>query len=692
MTPPDASLRSTNIQTLRRSQIADYLGSRWNWINLIIGFVAITGVFCWLQFATAGLCCGDFDSYYHIKWSQMLWTGLRHFTFPPRFEWLPLTILSPTQYADQHFLFHVLLMPFTWFRDIRVGAKVATALFGSAAVFSLYWLILRYRIRYPLLWLIALLGCGWVFYVRLNMTKAASISIIFIVAGIILLSERKYIWLALAAFLYVWTYNLFVMLGVLAVIWTAVIWWSERRVEWRPLLWTATGMLAGLVVNPFFPHDISLFIRHLAAKSGQVSMQSGVGSEWYAFSSWYFLQCSLIACAAMAVGYLAFGYALALNRNARVRLQRALLLMIFSTFLLLITLRSARFMEYWPPLAVIFAAFAVQSVWEARETNSNASDAKVAEIESGPEKEQASQYEEEAATAGSATWQLLMVGVLLAAGMAYTLKAARSQIVEHTVDPEHYHAAAEWMLANIPTGALIYDVNWTDFPKLFYYDTQHRYVSGLDSIYLAARHPELQALNDRLSSRSEPDPAAAIHTLFARASGSGVSYLFVGDIPDPVPPGWFQYITSGGGITQVYADHQCVILQLAESSPKASSKETGPEVSGPPPKANPLWNDPGRRKAAAEQVHRRFGGDVYGTVDEKYPGGPALVVHNKKATEEWAQKVFDHDMNSPVFEFLWQLGFRTYLVTSETQGWAMDVEEDPKYRSMFRNPPPPLKP
>lgn len=49
-------------------------------------------------------------------------------------------------------------MPFTWFRDIRVGAKVATVLFGSAAVFSLYWLILRYRLRYPLLWLIALLG------------------------------------------------------------------------------------------------------------------------------------------------------------------------------------------------------------------------------------------------------------------------------------------------------------------------------------------------------------------------------------------------------------------------------------------------------------------------------------------------------------------------------------------------------
>jgi hypothetical protein len=657
--------------------------TRSDYLNQIIGVLAITGVFSWLQFATPGLCCGDFDGYYHIKLSQILWTGLRHFHFPPSFEWLPLTTLNPTQYADQHFLFHILLMPFTWFGDLRLGAKVATVVFGSAAVFSLYWLPLRYRVRYPLLWLVALLGCGWVFYVRLNMTKAQSISIVFIVAGIVLLLEHKYVWLVPVAFLYVWSYNLFVMLGVLAAIWTAVIWWSERRVEWRPLLWTGIGMLAGLVINPFFPHDVSLFIQHLHAKSGQVSVQSGVGFEWYALSSWYFLQCSLIACFATAVGYVAFGYALALQKAERVRLQRPLLLMIFSTFLLLITMRSARFMEYWPPFAVIFAAFALQSVWEVGDNDFNTSDTKV---EAGED------IAEVASAAENAIWQVVVLSAFLAAGTVYTLHVGRTKIVDLTVDPEHYHAGAEWMRTNIPAGALIYDVNWTDFPKLFYYDTEHRYVSGLDPIYLAAKHPELQALTDRLSSSSEPDPAAAIHSLFTGHSASGVSYLFVGDTPKPVPAEWFEYITSGRKISQVYADHECVILQLVETPQDTGSTDTVPKVSGPPPKANSQWNDPRRRKAATEEVHRRFGGDIYGTVDEKYKGGPALVVHNPDATEEWARKLFDRDMNSPAFEFLWQLGFRTYLVTNGTQGWATDVQEDPKYRSLFKDPPPPLKP
>jgi hypothetical protein len=141
-------------------------------VHLAAGALSIGAVFWWLQFSLPSICCGDFDGYYHIKWSQLLWQGLRSGHFPPAFTWLPLTTLNPSQYADQHFLFHLLLIPFTWFSDLRLGAKVAAALFGAAAVFSLYWLVLRYRVRYPMLWLLALLGCSWFFYARLNMTKA----------------------------------------------------------------------------------------------------------------------------------------------------------------------------------------------------------------------------------------------------------------------------------------------------------------------------------------------------------------------------------------------------------------------------------------------------------------------------------------------------------------------------------------
>ena len=40
---------------------------------LLIGAAVIALVFRHLQYSTASICCGDFDGYYHIKWSQMLW-------------------------------------------------------------------------------------------------------------------------------------------------------------------------------------------------------------------------------------------------------------------------------------------------------------------------------------------------------------------------------------------------------------------------------------------------------------------------------------------------------------------------------------------------------------------------------------------------------------------------------------------
>ena len=631
-------------------------------LNLAVGAISIALVFLWLQFSLPSICCGDFDGYYHIKWSQLLWQGLRAGHFPS-FNWLPLTTLNPSRYADQHLLFHLLLIPFTWFGDLRFGGKLAAALFGSAAVFSLYWLVLRYRIRYPMLWLLALLGCSWLFYARLNMTKAQSISILFIVAGIVLLFERRYAWLTLAAFLYVWTYNLFVMLGVLAVIWVAVVWWTERRLEWRPLLWTAVGMVAGFVINPYFPNNVRLFLEHLGAKSGQLSMPEGVGVEWYSLPSWDFLTGSLVGCICMALGFIAFGYALSISAADRKRVQRPLLLMVFSTFLLVIAIRSNRFLEYWPPFAVLFAAFSTEAVQSSG---------------SGENLEQDLVPRRAGSLHGRIAF-VLAIAIPLAGAMFYNLHTTRATITSVTKDPSHYQLATEWMRANIPSGALIYDVNWSDFPKLFFYDTDHKYVAGLDRIYLQDQHPELARLNDRLSRHEEQDPAAAIRSLFAAASPAGLSYLFVGDDPAPPSPEWFRYIMKTGKFKQIYADKECAILQVLDSPENAVSTSSPPAATTQP---TSKWDNPEQRKTMAADVHRRFGGDIYGTV-ENFDGVPGLLVHNKKANEAWAQKLLESDLNSVKGEAMWQLGFRRYAVTNEDDIWVAAVEGNKKYRALF---------
>src|SRR5437588_4713188 len=216
--------------------------------DVFAGAIAILLIFRFLQNSTEAICCGDYDGYYHIKWARLLWDNIRAGHFPPAFPWLPLTTLNPQNYVDHHLLYHIILIPFTWFRDLQTGAKISAILFASLAVFSCYWLVVRYEIRYRLLWLLALLASSAPFLYRLNMTKAPPFAIIFLVIATWLMFERKNLPLLPLAFVFALTYDMFVLLGVAVVVWTIVIAWSEERFEWRPLVYVGVGSALGLMI------------------------------------------------------------------------------------------------------------------------------------------------------------------------------------------------------------------------------------------------------------------------------------------------------------------------------------------------------------------------------------------------------------------------------------------------------------
>jgi hypothetical protein len=57
-----------------------------------------------------------------------------------------------------------------------------------------------------------------------------------------------------------------VLLILSSCFWVIVIAWTERRFEWRPLVWVLIGTAAGFVINPYFPHNLQLFYEHLRIK------------------------------------------------------------------------------------------------------------------------------------------------------------------------------------------------------------------------------------------------------------------------------------------------------------------------------------------------------------------------------------------------------------------------------------------
>src|ERR1700754_1830931 len=129
------------------------------------------------------------------------------------------TTLNAKDYVDHHLLFHVFQMPFASFADPRLGAKVASIIFGSLAVILCYWLLIRYRIRYIFVWLIALLACSAPFLFRMNMAKAPPLAVIYLVIAVHLFFRRKYWFLLPLAFVFTLTYDMFVLLIIAACAW-----------------------------------------------------------------------------------------------------------------------------------------------------------------------------------------------------------------------------------------------------------------------------------------------------------------------------------------------------------------------------------------------------------------------------------------------------------------------------------------
>lgn len=511
--------------------------------------VVIVLVIGTLQFSTNSICCGDFDGYYHVRWSRMLWEGIKAKSFPPIFVWLPLTTLEPSRYVDHHLLFHFFQIPFTWFQDLRLGAKIGSTIFASVALFSCYWLLVKHRIRYTLVWLVALLACSAPFLFRLNMAKAPPFAIIYLVITLYLLFKQKYWPLIPLAFVFTLTYDMFVLLILLVFFWVIVIAWTERRIEWRPVVWVGIGVVAGIVINPYFPKNILLLYEHIRMKVRPSEYATKVGGEWYPYDTWEFLWNSVVAVTAMLVGYIAF------DASDRKRAHQSLLLLLFATTLMLMTARWKRIAEYWPPFAVMFAAFSLQPWLQgARSTFTRLPNDVLDELLPFLDRHEAA--EKQQTTHAHERWGMMVaaaLAVVLALPLFLNLRVTFTDIASS--DPhEHYQAGAEWMRANIPSGQIIFNTDWDDFPRLYYYDPTHNYVSGLDPHYLYDKDPALSQLYDRITLGDESDPGPLIRDRFRSR------YVFTDNGHDKfynnaIESGWFEI---------VYEDTDCTILHIRE--------------------------------------------------------------------------------------------------------------------------------
>jgi hypothetical protein len=344
------------------------------------------------------------------------------------------------------------------------------------------------------------------------------------------------VWFGVLSFIFVWLYSLFPLMLVLAAAYSIAAYLAYRRIDMWALLASFCGIAAGLVINPYFPRNLTLFKEHLLMKvTGNYSVDVGV--EWYPYETWVILTGSAVAFAIYIAALIAFDF------RKRALDVKPLFFLIVSAVMLVMTFKSRRFVEYWPPFAVLFAAFTFSSIRPlgGREWFKRRRDRAIS-----------------AAAASVAVFALIV-------GLASNVTEACSDV--HTEqDPLAYKGASEWLAANTPPGSMVFNTDWDDFPMLFYYNTQNTYIVGLDPTYLYDRDHEMWKVYANVTLGKEDDPAPIIRDRF------GAQYVFT----DNEHSDFLDVAEGTGDFETVYSDKYTRVLRVRgadEPRPEENSEE-----------------------------------------------------------------------------------------------------------------------
>jgi hypothetical protein len=428
----------------------------WKHILAMLGMSALfAAALAFVQWGTPALV--GTDGYYHLRMGWLI----REQGLTPDFHWLPMTILNQDAFYDHHLLYHVYLAIFSTVDPLTDGGlaltqagKIASVIMPALAFLAIWWLLRGQRVPWAAIWALGLLAVSEAFLYRMSMPRAQSASLLMLALGLHWLLKERFWPLLPLGFVYVWLYNAFPLLLGVGGVFLVATWLTERRWPWQAVLFPAAGIALGLLLNPYFPENISFIIQHLLPKIGESS--TSVGNEWYPYRTWTLVLNSGFALVGLALAVLALGW-------QEKRIDRPALVVLLLTFLFaFMVFKSRRFVEYFPPFTLILLA-----------------------LSAGPLLDR---WQE-----GRPKWRFVAPAALLlvlAGPMILTLRQARES-VSGSRPADQYAQASLWLAENAPEGSLVFQTDWDDFPRLFFYNVKNIYTVGLDPTYMELHDAEL---------------------------------------------------------------------------------------------------------------------------------------------------------------------------------------------------------
>ncbi len=296
----------------------------------------------------------DRDTAYHAVVGQLT----REYGILHSFPWTPFSLLSD-QYADKELLFHLLFVPFAGLNWITASHIVGT-ISGSAILLTLYLILRAENVRYAGWWSLVTVTSSILFLFRFVLVRPHLLSITLALIILWAASRQKFIVLAIASAIFPWAYVAFWQLPLLLLLAAETSrLLTDHRVSWKPAAVVIGGVLTGIVCHPNAVNLLAVNWMHMSEvlfKSswvGRTGFDMGAELAPYPLAGWV---------QGLIFNVLFLIVAVILAWRNRKENYLPLVFAVAASGFCILTIKSARFAEYFVPFSVAAIALSIQSI------------------------------------------------------------------------------------------------------------------------------------------------------------------------------------------------------------------------------------------------------------------------------------------------------------------------------------------
>lgn len=455
--------------------------------NLLIASILILG-FCvigYAQFSTPALY--DADGYLHIRMAEFL----RDFGPKYNFHWARYSVFNG-RFADKDFLYHTLLIPFTFFKNIFFGAKVASFIFAGLLLTGFYFALRRYSNKSILPFFLISFFLSDGFIENICRPRPLTIVILITILSIHFIMDKSR-WLVFITALF---YSLIHVTSPLIIFYALIVegvrFFDKKEFYFKTILYAFFGVLLGFIIHPNFPNNFivfylnSILVPLYTIKTGVLEL----GAEFFPINTREYL----LSYPVVVIGIVIFTL-LAMFKAVKARFETKAFL-VLAMFFFVLSFICRRYLGHGYLIILIGLSYYFSDAFET----------------------------------GKKLNKFVLTGLsalLIVLGIN-TFNAVKYNAFVSTVINGHYERAGRWMEKNIPKGELIFHSNWSDSQYFIGLNPKNDYFVTLDPVYMYQWNPRLYLLYRDISFGRAKDPYLELKNTFKVKYGYAGKNFFSG--------------------------------------------------------------------------------------------------------------------------------------------------------------------